>query len=90
MKTIKETILCLLCVLILASCTTVPEKEPIPQIERTPPAEALQLCPDLKELKDASFESIAKKLDEVSTEYYICSSKQKELKEWIESDTKIK
>ena len=74
----------------LTACQSVPKKADIPQVQRTPPSDAMVYCPDLTELKDASFETIVKKLDEVGGEYYLCQSKQKELVDWIKEGQKKK
>lgn len=82
--TYSKTLSIALCALLLASCRTVPQKLDVPQVDRVAPAEAMVSCPDLTALQDASFRALAMKLDEVSTLYYQCSSKQDELRQWIE------
>lgn len=79
----EKTLAGLLSIIALTGCASGKLIEPVPQVPRVPPAEAMALCVDLRPLRDASFASVAKKLDEVSGEYYTCQHKHGELVEWI-------
>lgn len=68
----------------LVGCATVRDVPEVPQIARVPPAEAVQVCPDLTAIKSASFSDVVRKLDEVSNLYYQCQHKHGELVQWID------
>lgn len=74
--------------LLLPACATVRDVQEVPQTPRVPPAEAVQSCPDLSELESAGFSDVVRKLDDVSTLYYLCQSKHRELVEWVERGEK--
>lgn len=70
----------------LAGCTTVRPIDTAPVLppERTPPAEAMVACQQPEPMEDNSFGSVVRKLTEALGLLEQCSSKQKELKEFLE------
>lgn len=67
----------------LTSCKSFVDVKEVPQLKSKPSSEAMTYCQNLMDLTKKDFESVVLKLDEVSTLYYECQSKQKELKNFI-------
>lgn len=84
MKKNISKFLCIFVSVMLGACATVRDVPEVPQIARVPPAEAVQVCPDLTAIKSAGFADVVRKLDEVSTLYYQCQHKHGELVEWVQ------
>ena len=72
--------------LVLSGCKTISEKPvELPTITRVAPQDALIYCEQLRQLDGNSFGDVVKKLGEVTTLYKTCSSKQKQLADYIEN-----
>lgn len=82
MKT-KITVFFIMC--FLSGCTKI-IKPDVAQIKKLPSAEAMAQCTEIKKIADGNFETIVLKLDEVITEYQICTSKHKEISEFIKNN----
>lgn len=87
MKTIA---LALLAVVLASGCASRPVKPEavvvIKPAPRVPPATAMQACPELSELDDATFGAVVRKLGDVASLYRLCEQRRKELQEFIQGE----
>lgn len=69
----------------LASCQSVPTKDPAPdvRVDRHPPADVLVKCPALAALEDDSFGAVVRKLHEVLGLYKDCASRHSDLVDFV-------
>lgn len=72
----------LVAILLSSGCSNKKEYTNI-DIQRRAPDLGMTKCEDIKELEDGSFKSVALKLQETVSLYYICEEKRKSLEDFI-------
>lgn len=86
----KTAALVLLAATLATGCASRPVKPEavvvIKPAPRVPPATAMQACPELEALDDASFGAVVRKLGDVASLYRLCEQRRRELQEFIQSE----
>lgn len=77
-------------VLCFSGCASTPTVVMIPHIERAMPTQAMEACPELDLLADASTEEKSRWIAKAAPQYGSCADKQKALADWIKAGRKPK